>query len=99
MFRLLVDFWLCKLLSSGPMPSRPALLHRTFPTRDSRSKQGHAFANRFSKDWRLLDEEQHTFRGDHGEKRESNPRSNVSLNERLLSTSDFKSLEGEPLLK
>ena len=28
-----------------------------FPTRDSRSIQGHASANRFSRDWRLLKEE------------------------------------------
>ena len=44
---------LARLSPSG----EPAQHRRTFPIRDSRSKQGHAFANRSSRRWRLLEEE------------------------------------------
>jgi hypothetical protein len=37
----------------------PAPQHRTFPVQDSHLRQGHAFANRLSRDWRLLEEEKH----------------------------------------
>jgi hypothetical protein len=42
----------------GPAPQR-----RTFPAQDTHSKQGHAFANRFSRNWRLLEEEKERLRG------------------------------------
>ena len=36
---------------------------RTFPAQDTRSKQGHAFANRFSRNWRLLEKDKQRLRG------------------------------------
>jgi hypothetical protein len=40
----------------GPAPHR-----RAFQSQDSRWKQGHAFANRVSRNWRLLEEKQESF--------------------------------------
>jgi hypothetical protein len=49
----------------------PALLHRTFPTQDTRSKQGHAFANCFSRDWSLLEKDKKRFCGQPDDQQES----------------------------
>ena len=49
----------------------PAPQHRTFPIRDSHSTQGHAFANRFSRNRRLLEEEKERLRGHPDDQQES----------------------------
>jgi hypothetical protein len=44
---------------------------RTFPVQDTRSTQEHAFANRFSRDWRLLKKDKNRLRGHPNDQQES----------------------------
>ncbi len=57
----------CPLARSlrGPAPQR-----RTFPTRDSHLRQGHAFANRLSRDRSLLKKGEKRLRGHPGDQQE-----------------------------
>jgi hypothetical protein len=56
--------------TSAAVLQGPAPQSRTFPAQDTRCKQGHAFANRPSRDWRLLKEDKKRLCGDPNDQQE-----------------------------